>query len=456
MIKFPPFQDDALAAIQVFHDIIQQQPDKLADYVAFQRAVDSKGRYLHFDDFRYRVKPELNAEWAWVILKHARDQQLMPLIELGEPNVWCRYLATPNIQLALSLVDLHTSASALDLMSSNIGEKRQLNHYLVNDLIEDEAISGSQLEGAATTTKVAKEMLKRQREPRTPDEKMIVGNFKMMQFAWDSRQLPLSIDLIADMHRIGVEGINDEHYTPGHLRRTDDVVVKDTDDVVVHQPPSAKYLKQRLKKITQWINTCHNDAESDVYIHTLIKAITLHFAIAYEHPFRDGNGRVARGLFYWLMFKHDYRAFRYIAISTLLKKAPIQYAKSYLYTETDGMDLTYFLDYQCRIIIRAIREFLATYRKIRESIESFDRWLWESGLYQKLNDRQRTLFNIAKDDTEQIFTAKSVQDHFNCSYNTAANALNGLVDLKLFIKRKEGRSWVYQIEDKEVLQTSWK
>ncbi|QTR53423.1 Fic family protein [Thiothrix unzii] len=38
-------------------------------------------------------------------------------------------------------------------------------------------------------------------------------------------------------------------------------------------------------------------AESNAYIHTLIKAITLHFTIGYEHPFRDGNGRVARGLY---------------------------------------------------------------------------------------------------------------------------------------------------------------
>lgn len=41
------------------------------------------------------------------------------------------------------------------------------------------------------------------------------------------------------------------------------------------------------------------------------------------------------------MFKKGFSAFRYVAISTLLKKAPIQYGKSYLYTETDGMDLTY-------------------------------------------------------------------------------------------------------------------
>ncbi len=55
-------------------------------------------------------------------------------------------------------------------MCNKIGEQKHLD-YLLNDLIEDEAISSSQLEGAATTTKVAKDMLKRERKPRSIDEK---------------------------------------------------------------------------------------------------------------------------------------------------------------------------------------------------------------------------------------------------------------------------------------------
>ncbi|WOG25892.1 hypothetical protein [Endozoicomonas sp. 8E] len=51
-------------------------------------------------------------------------------------------------------------------MISKVGEEQYIE-YLLNDLIEDEAISSSQLEGAATTTLVAKDMLKRKRKPRT-------------------------------------------------------------------------------------------------------------------------------------------------------------------------------------------------------------------------------------------------------------------------------------------------
>lgn len=49
------------------------------------------------------------------------------------------------------------------------------------------------------------------------------------------------------------------------------------------------------------------------------------------------------------MFQSGYTGFRYIAISALLKKAPIQYGVSYLYTEHDNLDLTYFIQYQLKV-----------------------------------------------------------------------------------------------------------
>ena len=114
------------------------------------------------------------------------------------------------------------------------------------------------------------------------------------------------------------------------------------------------------------------------------------------------------------------------------------------------------MDYQCRIITRAIKNFLETYQQIQRDREAFERWLWDSGLYGKLNDKQRMVFNIAKDNPQTLFTARNVEQKLNCSYNTAATLLNGLVELNLFTKRKDGREWVYTLQDKTNLQKSWR
>lgn len=450
MIKPPPVPITNPLSV-----VAEREPERLSQYLEFFTPLDDKGRYLPFDELRFRIPRDLDPTLVWSVVKQARQRQLNPVITLGDRAVPGMLLLTPAMQIAMSEADRHTSTAALEWLSAQIGEQRQIQ-YLLNDLSEDEAISSSQLEGAATTTRVAKDLLKRQLGPRSPDEKMIVGNFRMMHFAWNHRDKPLSIELITDMHRIGVEGIDDEKYQPGIFRADDTVVVPDADGNVVHTPPPAEGLERRLESLVQWANANHHDIESSQYLHPLIKAVLLHFAIGYEHPFRDGNGRVARSLLYWYLFKQDFAAFRYIAISTLLKAAPIQYGKSYLYSETDQLDLTYFVDYQCRIITRAIGEFKKACQRAMDSIREFNVFLYESGLYRQLNDKQKTVLQVAKSGIATHFTADNVSENLGCSYNTAASVLNGLVEKQLFQKQKVGRSWVYSMVDVERIVKRWR
>lgn len=446
-----------LPAIQSdpFSVIAQNWPDKLNQYLEYFSPIDNKGRYLHFEDLKYRLPAELDAGLVWSIVKAARNRQKSALIKLGEAQKECNFVLTPSIQKAISETDRNATSASLEWISSKIGERAQMDYFL-KDLVEDESISSSQLEGAATTTSVAKELLKRNRKPRNIDERMIIGNYKLMLFVWENRDKELSVELIKEMHKTGVDGIDDDCYQPGFFRRSDDVYVVDGDGDIVHTPPPAKGLSARIKKIVKWANTNHNEIGEESYIHPLIKAIVLHFCVGYEHPFRDGNGRVARALFYWYLFKNDFSAFRYIAISVLLKNAPVKYGKSYIYTESDDMDLTYFIEYQSGIIIRAIDKFKESYKQAALEIENFNRWLWDSNLFKKLTDKQKTVFQVAKSGTATVFTIRNVEQNLGCSYNTAASVLNGLVKLKLFDKVKDGREWLYFMKDKDQIIQNWK
>lgn len=58
-----------------------------------------------------------------------------------------------------------------------------------------------------------------------------------------------------------------------------------------------------------------------------------------------------------------------MSISRILRKARAQYARSYLYTETDDNDTTYFLLYQLRVLLRAINHALKT-ATARYTVES--------------------------------------------------------------------------------------
>ncbi len=221
-------------------DLLGKSPHKerLSDYLALLKPLDDQGRYLPFDVLRYRWAPGLDSNLCWALVKKARTAQYSSLLPLREPLQWGNFVLTPLAQKAISAVDRQATTAALEYMTSQIGEHAHFS-YLLNDLIEDEAISSSQLEGAATTTRVAKDMLKRNRLPRTPEERMVIGNYKMMNFAWEKRYDALSVELISAMHRVGVEGIDDTQYSPGAFRGNDDVVVQDGEGNTVHTPPPA-------------------------------------------------------------------------------------------------------------------------------------------------------------------------------------------------------------------------
>lgn len=453
MIKKPPKLTEGQKLWPML-ELLTEYKNEVEKYSQYQAPVDSRGRYLPYDEFIRRLEPDVDTHMAWMLTRASRRSIAKRLFNLGYPSNLCTYIPTSNIEIARTLVDQSTTTAALEWANRKIGEEQNIS-YMLEDLFEEEAISSSQLEGAVTTTLIAKEMLKRKREPRSMDERMIIGNFKMMRFVWNKRTEPLTTDLIKELHAIGVAGIDDEKYAPVFFRLTDNVVVEDRDGNIVHQPPSAAGLNNRLQSLCDWMNTDHDEIESQSYIHSLVKAICIHFAIGYEHPFNDGNGRVARALFYWFIFKKDYGAFRYISISNLLKEAATQYGKSYLYTETDEMDMTYFIDYQCSVIMRAVAAFKAHCQKAVVNIESFNKWLFNTGIYRKLSEKQKVVFQVAKSSPNTIFTARYIEEKLNCSYNTAATVLNGLVELNLFDKQKDGKEWIYSLRDKQDIQKNW-
>lgn len=438
-------------------------PDRVEQYTALFSPLDKKGRYLHYDELQYRLDKGIDHRIAWSIVKNARRLQQQYILELGEPSSWGSFFLTPTIQKAISVTDRKATNISFEAVSRDLGEK-VIAEYLLRDLITDEAISSSQLEGAATTTKVAKDILREQRKPRTADEKMILGNFKMMLFAWKNRRKKLSLDLIQELHHTGTEMMDSKRYCPGKLRHDEDnIEVVDMNNNILHTPPPAHSLKARLKKLIEWVNSPHHEIDSEDdsncnYLHPLIKAITLHFSIGFEHPFLDGNGRVARALFYWYMFKNDYSVFRNISISVLLKKSPAQYMKGYLYTETDEMDLTYFIEQQCKTVIKGIQNWETNYKKLILEKEEFEQFLWDSKLYSKMSDKQRIVFQVARRGGDiRYFTIGNVQENLGCSYNTASKILKGLVKLDLFSQKKnpDGRGWIFSIRSKENIKESW-
>ncbi|WP_137938123.1 Fic family protein [Chitinivorax sp. B] len=405
-------------------------------------AVDEKGRYFHWDDFRYRVPKGVAPEDAWAATKLHRIAQQKKLPLVADNQQPFTYLIIDSMQPILHLLDGLRNPILQNGLGIG-GTSTQNNQFLVQSLVMEEAIASAQLEGAATTRQIAKAMLAEERAPRDESERMIVNNFLLMKSAKARKDEPLSIELIRELHRVTVRETADIDVVPGEIRQTDHVYVGDGAGGVAHQPPTAASLIERLQKLCDFANDDHDGSEGRPFIHPIIKAIILHFMMGYEHPFVDGNGRTARALFYWYLLKVGYWPFEFISISTLLKEAPTAYGKAYLYCETDDYDLTYFIDYQLRITRRAVDAFLAYRdRKEREYYDTMA-WLNQRGLINTLNFRQGQLLSKVLRHPGRVFHTREVKNEFGISENTARADLEKLVELNVLAASKQGKTIRY-------------
>lgn len=314
-------------------------------------------------------------------------------------------------------------------------------HYLVNSLME-EAIRSSQLEGATTSRAVAKELLQSGREPKNRSERMIVNNYVASQFMRDSLGDELTSLHVLEMQRILTEGTLENPDAAGRLQRPDEERVAVYDRItgeVVYRPVPAQQLPERLERMCAFANEI--DA-ADQFIHPVIRSILLHFWLAYDHPFEDGNGRTARLLFYWSMRKHGYWLTEYLSISRILRLAPAKYGRSFLLTETDEGDTTYFIIYQLEVIQRAVEEL---HKYLRRKVGEVQRVAKALKGTEHFNHRQLALLTDGTRNPAHVYTYFSHARVHNVTQETARTDLVQLWKRGLLEQARVRRRHVYTI-----------
>jgi Fic family protein len=346
-----------------------------------------------------------------------------------------RYFLTDGVQELLHEID--SGAGGFIGMPGPIANPETRDRYVVSSVIE-EAITSSQLEGAVSTREVAKEMIKSGRKPHDRSEQMILNNFRTMQQIRELKDRRLTPGLVFEIHRLVTEDTLDKPGTAGRFRTAEERVrVTDPDGAIHHDPPSAGELGARMQGMCDFANR----KTPKTFVHPVIRAIVLHFWLAYDHPFYDGNGRTARALFYWSMLRSGFWLFEYVSISRILVQAPSRYARSFLYTETDDNDLNYFVIYQAEVIHRAIKDLHAYIERKQQEVHDVEARL---RYMKQLNHRQQALVMHALRHPAQEYTIASHRLSQDIAYGTARSDLLDLAALGLLERRQRGKAMVFE------------
>ncbi len=406
---------------------ILSDPEKMEEISRFNR------EYYHWDELRYRVDDkELKNTWALMKFLRKADFKQFSLCGLD-----LKYSLLYDFQEALHLIDCN-SAGLTDLDGYS---QKDAQVYAISSVME-EAIASSQMEGAVTTRKEAKQMLRSQREPKNTSEKMILNNYLAMEQVKSSLDRKMTVDLILKMHKTVTSGIlNGGPEWEGRFREDNETVVADPcNGVVFHVPPSYDKIPSMMQELCDFINRKEKE-----FVHPIIKGIIIHYMVGYIHPFVDGNGRMARSLFYWFVLKNGYPLMGYTSISRIMKNSQAKYGLAYQYTETDDYDLTYFIRFNLNCIVKAVSD-LRIYIKKKNAEQK-----QVSDLIKSDTDLSRDESMILIDYTrsQEMFSVKEISTRYNVSYQTARNYVTHLCELGyLKITSRSGKTRLYTVQRK--------
>lgn len=180
MPKTPPDWTKILSSLGNFGELLSKYP----------KGVD-ENQYYHWQKLRFLTPPEgmSHEEW-WCIIKFLRAGKMfqLPICDMTGNNF--SFAPTNWILEKLHDIDRHLPGS-LHANQPELLNDSMRDRYIISNLFE-ESITSSQLEGAAVTREIAKDMIRQNRKPRTTHEQMIFNNYIAMSEIRKLKNEPLS------------------------------------------------------------------------------------------------------------------------------------------------------------------------------------------------------------------------------------------------------------------------
>ena len=296
---------------------------------------------------KFKNNVDANEKWIKTITKRTQEAVHLPL---PDKQVGFYYVHLDDIESIIKQID--------DIAMSDLVEHLTKRISTLNVLI-DESYYSSKIEGAFSTRRQAKEVIKTG-QANNHSERMILNNYNALEFVIDHLNVPISKDGIVQLQQlITKDTLSPEDITDGY--RTDKVYVEDViTQEIVHVGPDHSLVPVMMESLFDFIE--------NTTLNPLVVASLLHFYIGYVHPFFDGNGRVARSTMYWYLMSKGYSFFQLFSISQKYEYDKNYYYQAFLDTEESG-DVTHFVLMNVVTIWKAIQDALKKVERYSLNVE---------------------------------------------------------------------------------------
>lgn len=381
--------------------------------------------YPHWDDLLGQNPPEeLTREQWWVRIKSRRLEKVLrvPVFRSGTgQRLW--YHPAPVLMDALKEIGFAVSGEDADLgqQVSTAGQE----DLFIEWTLREEAIASAQIAGVALTRSEALLAFDDGTILDTEAGRQAHRNYLALAKVHEWADVSFTPERIIELNAI---------LTGDGALRTAGSDVANPYGQVWHSAPPVPEIESRLGKLCRFANR-----ETDENLPPLLAAMTVHYMAVHDQYFAEANNRTARLLFYWAMFRCGYWLAKYLSVSTVMAVRGLDYRRSFLLTETDEGDLTYFFVFSTSVLRRAIWQLRA---RLESELSARRPTLTPLlGVEQELNHRQLKVLETCLSDPRSAFSYETHETYWGVSYETARHDLRTLGKKGLLRRREYTRVW---------------
>ncbi|MFH0840832.1 MAG: Fic family protein [bacterium] len=173
------------------------------------------------------------------------------------------------------------------LSLSDFQKERLWTRYAVQFIFESNAIEGSRLSSDEVSAIINRKYINRNIERREIKEvQNSIKAFKVIK----NKKFKLNQHQIINLHKLLINGLG---INPGYKKI----------DIIVNNKPTVAVgnVRTEMSKLLKWYQMNKKNKQ-----HPLMLAADFHQRFEQIHPFEDGNGRIGRLLFNWILFQYEY------------------------------------------------------------------------------------------------------------------------------------------------------
>lgn len=256
----------------------------------------------------------------------------------------------PIFKITPYLLNLIAEASAIRSLIEQESLKLSWLPVLQSDARRRGAHSSTAIEGNPLSLSQVKAIDQGMKVKTTKVFEQEVANYlKVMRWIEQNVKLKINEANLLDIHQILMDEIQPAEKCGKYKAKQNYVI--DEKGIRIYTPPSVKETPKLVKQLLNWLNSKEVDQ-----LHSIMLCAIIHHRLVSIHPFSDGNGRIARALGAWILYKRDFDTHHIFSLDEFFAADRKKYYLKIQQARELDDNLTHWIEYVAEGVVATLKD----------------------------------------------------------------------------------------------------